>query len=184
MSRKRPASESLTGGTRDVNPQTLGGTATTSAANTFGQSTIPLPINRSNLGAPGGQSAQVIEALWVEFDFGEVIFFNNGGEEAEAQVTTSSKSQIEGIDDVDIIAKDGIRLSLLTSGASISKNTSHFDLTDGAGHGLLIATNNIFFGVDTAGLAGTSTMRFRMAYRFKNVSIQEYVGLAIQFGQT
>lgn len=179
---KRARTDSLTGGTHDVNPQTLGGRVTESAANTFTQATIPVPVMRIGMSS---QVAQVIEALWIEFDFTNVETFNAAGEAFTMQLTVSGKTGTVEIDDVDVIAKAAFRFTaLLTSGASANQLIQHIDLTDGAGHGMIIATPNIFLGVVGAGLAAAvANAAFRMAYRFKNVSLQEYVGLAIQFGQ-
>lgn len=58
------------------------------------------------------------------------------------------------------------------------------DLTDGAGHGLIVATPNIFLAVDSNNTGAQNDANVRVAYRFKNVGLQEYVGLAIQFGQS
>ena len=60
---KRARSDTLTGGTGDVNPQTLGGTVTQTSAETFTQTTIPVPVNRVT---SSSSFAQVIEILWLE----------------------------------------------------------------------------------------------------------------------
>jgi hypothetical protein len=53
------------------------------------------------------------------------------------------------------------------------------DVTDGAGHGILVATDQIFVGGIEAGitLAGSSLMGARIMYRWKNVSLTEYIGI-------
>jgi len=60
------------------------------------------------------------------------------------------------------------------------------DLTDGAGHGILIATDNVYLsfdvlisspsGVSVSVLVG-SYLQCDLIYRFKNVSLQEYIGI-------
>lgn len=178
---KRARADSLTGGTHDVNPQTLGGRILLTAANTFSQSTIPVPVMRVGMSS---QLAQVIEALWIEFDQSDFEDFDNAEEGVEMQLTTVSKNANVLVDDVDIIAKWSFTTCFLTSGLALRPDITKIDLTDGAGHGLIIATPNIFFGANSTGLAAAGTAAFRMGYRFKNVSLQEYVGLAIQFGQS
>jgi hypothetical protein len=49
---------------------------------------------------------------------------------------------------------------------------------------LIVATPNIFLGIDSTNTGNVNGANFRCAYRFKNVGLQEYVGLAIQFGQS
>lgn len=51
------------------------------------------------------------------------------------------------------------------------------DLTDGSGHGVLIATDKVFLGVDTVGFPGAASFNFRMLYRWKAVSLTEYIGI-------
>ena len=56
-------------------------------------------------------------------------------------------------------------------------NTKIMDLTDGAGHGILVATDNIFIQVISVGTGLTNTVRIKLLYRWKNVSLQEYIGI-------
>lgn len=57
------------------------------------------------------------------------------------------------------------------------------DLTDGAGHGLLVATDNIWLtcqvGATAPGLAITVSglVVLDIFYRFKKVTLQEYIGI-------
>ncbi len=180
MSRKRTAG-TLTGGTKDVNPQTLGFAQLQSAANIFTQLTTALPVNRT-LSGPGNM-AQVIEVLWVEWSFSGMELLNAGSEALAMQITTTSKTALVSLADPDVVAIASREFyALLTSGAAGGDMVTHVDLTDGAGHGLLVATPQIFFGVNSVGLAAAATGAARIAYRFKNVGLQEYIGMAIQFG--
>ena len=164
-----------------MNPQLLGGRVVESAANTFTQATIAVPVNRVT---GSSNFAQVIEALWVEFDLTGVEGFNAINEGFVCQLTQTSKTAIVLIDDADMIAKQSIEVqAIVTSGGGIQQNIVRVNLTDMAGHGPIIATPNVFFGISGLALAAVVTASFRMAYRFKNVGLQEYVGLAIQFGQ-
>lgn len=54
-----------------------------------------------------------------------------------------------------------------------------FPLNDGAGHGVLIATDNIYLSYVVAGALASTPVAFiaRMLYRFKEVGIAEYVGI-------
>lgn len=51
------------------------------------------------------------------------------------------------------------------------------DLTDGAGHGLLIATDNLYLGVDSEATGFAQSVQCKILYRWKNVSETEYVGI-------
>lgn len=52
------------------------------------------------------------------------------------------------------------------------------DLTDEAGHGILIATDNLYMNIGSAN-TGTHTWSgvARLSYRFKDVSLEEYIGI-------
>jgi len=173
---KRQRVDRLTGGTRDVNPQTLGGKLTESAADTFTELEITVPVMR--VGMPNNR-AQVIEVLWVEFD-SKAGLLNAAGETISAQVTTSTKSDVVQLDDADLLANHSWQLNLLTSGASIMQQPFHLDLSDGAGHGLIVATPSLFFGIKGTSTGVATQQSFRIGYRFKNVSLSEFIGLAIQ----
>lgn len=51
------------------------------------------------------------------------------------------------------------------------------DFTDGAGHGFLVATDNLFLQASSANLDAAGVVRVKVLYRWKNVSLAEYVGI-------
>lgn len=51
------------------------------------------------------------------------------------------------------------------------------DLTDGAGHGVLVATDKIYLSVVSESTGNTNDVICRMLYRYKTVGITEYVGI-------
>jgi len=173
---KRPRNDTLTGGTKDVNPQTLGGKVTESAANTFTEVEISVPVLRVTV-TPN--RAQVIEVLKVEFQYlGEL--FNLLAEQCQMSLTTRSVSSTAQMDNSNLLAMWSQGLAILTTGGGIMPLTHMVDLTDGDGHGLIVANPSIFFSIKCTGLGAASTGRMRIIYRFKNVGLQEFIGLAIQ----
>lgn len=52
-----------------------------------------------------------------------------------------------------------------------------YDCTDGAGHGVLVATDNIYITMNTNGWQGAANADFKILYRFKEVSLVEYIGI-------
>lgn len=183
MSRKRVASDTLTGGTRDVNPQTLGmgGDLTESAAATFTSRTVAVPVNRVS---SNSSVAQVIEVLWVEFEHTSGTIPDAANETFSAALTMTEKAAMPSLGEVDLIAKASWGFTaFVTSGGAGGSKITHIDLTDGQGHGIIVATPNVFFAVAGENTATAQSAGCRMGYRFKNVGLQEYVGLAIQFGQ-
>lgn len=67
-----------------------------------------------------------------------------------------------------------------TPGTGVGYNQDVFqviDLTDGDGHGILVATDNIYFQVTSNGFAGAQEQSAKLLYRFKEVSLVEYIGI-------
>jgi hypothetical protein len=50
-------------------------------------------------------------------------------------------------------------------------------LTDQAGHGYLVATDNIYLALRTITTAQVNSFICRITYRFKEVSLAAYVGI-------
>lgn len=177
---KRARSESLTGGTGDVSPQLLSVTVIQTAANTFTQSSIGLPIPRFNQ-AKG--KAIVFEVLKV--------FFNNplkdnnyaaAGESSvtQAQIATRSQAAISFVDPATLAFCEKEYRGAFTAAGSYSSvllEPYTYDCTDGAGHGLLVATDTIFIGVNTSNFAALAGFNVKILYRWKLVSVEEYIGI-------
>lgn len=168
---KRKGGGSLTGGTGDVNPQWLKISTTQSAADTFTSSTNPIPVQR----LPTGGKSQVMEVLKVYF------FINSAQAEVDSSIemylSTKSYTAAPSRTDGPLIAWVKRQLILTTSGEVSIDSPLVFDLLDGAGHGVLVATDNIYLSV---GSSGTSTANIGVCwilYRWKNVGLQEYIGL-------
>lgn len=182
MSRKRQAlGDQLTGGTRDVNPQYLSGLVTLSAANTATEVTLGTPIVR--VGPQTGGESIIMELLKLYVDFPAVDADNAAATNRSMQfsLSTVSTSGIQLLDNPRSLAAItyDLRNAFTAAGTGTLDNKSDFswDFTDGAGHGVLVATDNIFVAATTAGQTGASTFRFKILYRFKRVSLVEYIGI-------
>ena len=175
---RRSRADMLTGGTRDVNPQYASLDLTESAANTFTQGTLELPVLR---GRNGNGRYQVIELLkaWVTISGGA----GATGDGRNVQLATSSQTAMAttfGNPDIVMLWNDGIIIT--TSGLYVPQNPQTIDFTDGAGHGIIISTERMFFSVIGVSQTGALVSSLRILYRFKNISVDEFVGLAIQQG--
>lgn len=180
MYKKRRYNSSLTGGSGDVNPQFMNLTVTQSAADTYTQTTFPLPIQRlQNSGR-----AQVMEVLKVFFA-GSPLQTDAAADTAhsiQAQITTKSFAAAVSWSEPTcfaIIQKED--RSAFTAAGSFSKTTESepfvLDLTDGAGHGLLVASDNIFMAVSSTATGLANQFQAKILYRWKDVAISEYVGI-------
>lgn len=169
---KRGRGDSLTGGTRDVNPQFLTFTASQSAADTTTSTQIALPIQR----LPTSGKAQVMEVLkvfyngtapLVETDSNLSIFLSTKNFSTTA--TTWSEPTVFSSYQRDV--------RITTSGMVETIEPWMQDLLDGAGHGILIATDAIYVQVVSSGTSVANVVRGKLLYRMKNVALPEYIGI-------
>ena len=184
MSRKRVATgDQLTGGTKDVNPQYMHGILTLSAANTTTEVTQGTPIVR--VGPQSGGEAVIMEILKIFVDhanndatnaaataFNQTLFFG----------TTSAGTTTRTFDDPRVFAmyRHGTFASFTAAGTGLQdifNEPGVVDLTDGAGHGILVATDNIYVQGSSAAMTGAGVFRWKILYRFKRVSLVEYIGI-------
>jgi len=173
--------DTLTGGSRDVNPQYLSGRVTQSAADTSTTQSFNLPVTR----IPQSNRVTIVEIL--------KIFVNSSNWPANAAAAWTLKN-------INIVFSS---ISFATTAANFNEpNVFAFfdrnwagcftdaytavdqyddlmirDLTDGAGHGILLATDQIYVQVNSVGTGLSVNCDFKILYRFKTVSITEYVGI-------
>lgn len=198
---KRGRGDQLTGGTGDVNPQefvfpvldTANGSALawnpTAGITSTGfvvQTSIPTPISRL---PQRDNKVTVIEALYAEF------YITNLELPAGAQVAVrymnittnpilpnSITAAGMGARDPRTVA-DWNKLTYWASAVGFTDIEAYHevDLTDQAGHGILVATDTLYAnfvatGITTA-LNGLDVGVARLGYRFKDVSLAEYIGI-------
>lgn len=167
---KRARSDSLTGGSRDVNPQFISFSTTTAGA-TAESTTIQVPIDK--LANPSRPT--IIELLKVFWNI------NVPGEtDLAAQMVLSTSSlgatapTAAILGNTKVIATKIVETFITTSGQVVAANPYETDLTDGAGHGILIGTDQIFMQVK--GTAAV-TVSAKIMYRYKTVALVEYIGI-------
>jgi len=171
----------LTGGSGDVNPQWLTfNPLTLSAANTYTETSINLPINRFQ--NPKGRSI-VMECLKVEFGMPTADSNNAAGGNVlncQIQLSPSSSSAMNSSDPKLLAQYSRLFRGAFTAGGSycfVENNPEQIDLTDGNGHGVLVATDTLFLGAITSNFAAAAQFGCRILYRFKIVSLEEYIGI-------
>ena len=182
MYKKRRSSyaSSLTGGSGDVNPQFMNLNVTQSGADTYTQVTFPIPIQRlQNSGR-----AQVMEVLKVFAETSQLSTVAAGAvaHKIQLQLTTKSFAAEVALSEPtcffryqkeNINAFTAAGTGLLNS--EVEPNIQ--DFTDGAGHGILIASDNIYLGCSSTATGNSNIGNVKILYRWKDVSIQEYVGI-------
>lgn len=172
---------SLTGGTGDVSPQWMSFTVTQSAADTTTTATQAVPVQR----LPTGARAQVMEVLRVDIKRPTVVTIASATEAVDSYQlflsTTSFGTTATTFSEPRVFAADEFQIN----GAFTAAGTyglyadlhKQLDLTDGAGHGVLVATDNIFAQGVSSGTGAANVWRVKILYRWKNVSLSEYIGI-------
>lgn len=183
--RQATSSDTLTGGTRDVNPQYLHGAVTLSAANTTTTETLGTPIVR--VGPQTDGQAIIMEVLKVYADMAVADLDNAAATQRASTLLFSTTSfgataPAAGFAEPRVFAQiqHQVRNAFTAAGTGVLdmlNDVQVFDCTDGAGHGILIATDNIFIQGSSANFTATLTIPFKILYRFKRVSLIEYIGI-------
>lgn len=190
---KRAKSDTLTGGSKDVNPQWLNMLITQTAPDAITTIQFPLPVQRL---AQEKKKSLVLEILKVASDLPTLnptagVFF-------DFRLYLSTKNP-----NLPAVFTNALELQLRSSGTTIWYNSKQTavdaagtsttygptneplfdDLTDGAGHGILVATDNLFLTLSTVivgssnstGVAASATLK--ILYRWKEVTLEEYIGI-------
>lgn len=178
---KRGRNNELTGGSGDVNPQWLTfNLMTQTGVNAFTETSLNLPINR--FANPKGRSI-VMEVLKVEFSMPPPDTNNSAGGNILTTIVQLNPSSVNNVDQSNPKALAQYQRSFrgaFTAGGSYSaveNNPECVDLTDGNGHGVLVATDTMFFACNTSNFGAPAGFGARLLYRFKIVTLEEYIGI-------
>lgn len=158
------------------------GTATSTGSGTIVRS-FPLPVPRVAGSRSSCGRVTVVEVLKVFFDSDTI--FNLPAEGQTLSWVTDSFLSTRGLppngkSDSSIVAY--MQTTKNVSSLDPSNSVVHpyvVDVTDGDGHGLLVATDQIVLTLAVGGVAPSSpmTLTCRILYRFKDIGIEEYVGI-------
>lgn len=181
--RKRASAygDSLTGGTGDVNPQWLSFKVTQSGADAITVLTLTLPVQR----LPNGNRAMIMEILQIMMDFPlmTTVAAAVGAYNIRVNVCTSNPGTAgtPTFDDPHVIAmcqKENVN-SFTAAGTLYQVNFEPqvINLDDGAGHGLLVATDNLFIQCSSVSTGVANVVSGKIKYRWKDVSLAEYIGI-------
>lgn len=214
---KRAKGDRLTGGTNDVNPQFFkqemsaaqaltvspGGTA-------FHARTVRpnLPVNRINQSS--ANTATIIEVLKVKWSYGYVVSAPESTSEVPYEINITGLLATSDLAPGGTFNGDASKGSVIdwfqsresyspwfvpSGGVTFSPQVQTpqnqpvwHDLTDGDGHGVLIATDrvNIGYRLDFVNEANagqgnsileSSNVLFEMLYRYKTVTLAEFIGI-------
>lgn len=191
--RARSSSSSLTGGTGDVNPQLFKFPSLVDTAASIQTAVINTPIPAFNLGQ--NDRAVVMEVLKIFFqaDTTYATSINPSKARKYWMIIPGNPAGLAGGDIrsqwafapclAAFAAEETIGQTNQTNSVPgvHSPMTYEMDMTDGQGHGILLATPTVTFARDVEITGGatisTSTFTSAMLYRFKEVSLTEYMGI-------
>jgi len=159
------STSALTGGTKDVNPQVMSATLR-SGTNTNESYTVevPLPVQRLN----NRNRSMVMEIL------GWQIYSNNTGNH---HVRVGFATQKPAASVVPLLADPSIVVMQVIKGTAFDLTpTFNYVTHDGAGHGILVAADKIYFFCNSPSTSAHD-YELRITYRWKNVSLTEYIGI-------
>lgn len=163
----------LTGGANDVNPQLLIQTITAPSAGTAETMTVAVPTNPTQTGRSG---AQVMEILKIWMHYASDCFVNAAVTWRGHICTQYSATVAYG--SVNCIYYFNREHNYAAAGGTfIPDEKSLVDYTDNAGHGLIVASKNLYFLAQTTNDTSARAMSFHILYRFKNVGLSEYIGV-------
>ncbi len=160
---------------KDVNPQFLNAFVTLSAANTFTEKSIQLPVNPA--ASIGGGKVRVIEILKV-FGCMNADVLANGAETAFNLTYRSHAGIIPDYEPNNFIVKVVTDMQLVTSGAVALLYPYVADLTDGAGNGFLVCVPTIYLGAITTGQTLPRVAYVKILFRYKDIGTEEFIGIA------
>jgi hypothetical protein len=172
--------DSLTGGTGDVNPQWLRISAAQSGTDATTTVQQQLPIQR----LPTGNRSQIIEIIKVFWYIpqvggtaaGEVAYSITANLATSSSGTTAYLASNPKV--IDFVSR--FKNEAFTAAGTyytVSDNPVVHDLTDGSGHGVLVATDSMYVQVISASTGNTNTIVCAILYRFKDIGLQEYIGI-------
>jgi len=157
----------------DQNPQLLHFTALEESVNTF----VAKPF-ATGVHAPHSKAsfATILELLrlYDQHSIGSIVEADRLRRTLSTRLTTTAPNLQDG----GCLYTNEKIFAFTTGGSALSWDTLNtVDFTDGNGNGLLIAVPELFAGIQ--GTSQGSVQRFQgmLLYRFKEVSIAEYVGI-------
>lgn len=175
---KRGKKDVLTGGTGDVNAQYLTVAPVQTGADVSTVVQQPLPIPRF----PTGKDRNlVMEFLGIQYYKTNQAFPLNTGVTDLITVTTNPTvfgTTLAALQDGRLVSAWYNYHNLITAAGYLDVESENYvDLTDEAGHGILVATDNLYFGVYSIASGAANQYVVKAKYRWKEVSLAEYIGI-------
>lgn len=177
----KKAYSSLTGGSGDVSPQYYNtGVLSMSAPNTFTQLALALPINRLQTRDGKVTVMEFLKVYWNPSEPDANPPAGGGVVGISGALSTSSTTSNDPSNPKTVAwMEKQVRGSFTAAGTygTVYYEPVVWDFTDGAGHGVLVATDTLYMAVSSIGFIGAGSISAKILYRFKDVSLEEYIGI-------
>jgi len=177
----------LTGGTGDVNPQFMNIRIVQTATNSLATNNVVIPIARTK---QFGAKTTVMEILKVFICFNEFPGMAGVNPAVQSHHTYGAlligdQQALRSFEHWSIIACKYVRVVKMEIAGADSPWVIEqqmpwcWDLTDGQGHGILVATDSLTAQIHTTNYlpGGLNGVEIKILYRFKNVALTEYLGI-------
>lgn len=173
--------DNITGGTGDFNPQWLRFSTVQGFVNADAKAAIPIPINRVGTNK---NKATVIEILKVQWRLPNVDTNHAAGGNTllvAATLATNTGPAGDNFDSAAVIDEANFTWrGAFSAGGSFQNfvdNIVLHDITDGAGHGVLVGTDQIYLNLTTQNFNAVQSVYCSILYRFKEVTLPDYIGI-------
>jgi len=164
-------------GFRDLKPQFLTGYVVQTANNTYKETAIPLP----QMNQLGNGKVWVVEILKVFLSWETPQTIIATAIWQQVHLCTKTKTTTSGLSDKDCIMMDedsAYGQAAITPGVTVfASRTKQFDLTDGAGNGVLVAVPNLYLGVQCANRTSVLSAQCKVLYRLVEINATEAMGI-------
>lgn len=183
MTKRRRTNPGLTGGTGDVNPQFYSGETIQTANDATSSVTYVFPVPRYS--ATGNKSI-VVEVLKIFYELDDRLPVIAAVTEHPQSLTCHFSTTNFGTTASSFAnPKVFSGISIESMGAFTNAGTYRVvmhepfvqDLTDGVGHGVLLATDSFAVQVMSHQTNKINKFKWKLLYRFKAVSLAEYIGM-------
>lgn len=168
----------ITGGSGDVNPQHLRVVVTQATADANTIVSVPIPVPRQSLKP---NRSLVMEIHQILFDFATLLPTLPTLDTTFLGVVSTDSAALTG--DPRTLANSHVDTNVTAAVTSSDAGIGQFlmplgiPMNDGAGHGVLVATDRLFFRCDSIATGVIQTLIFTVLYRMKEVSLAEYIGI-------
>lgn len=185
-SSRSSTSYELTGGSKDVNPQWFNMYTVATVIDGTHCQAFPIPIQRlKNNGK--AQVMEILKVFWASSALDNAPSLGFKYQAVSAAITTRAMPAGPPIQEPTLIDLYNKNATLNATGGPAPLGTVQeyglefepvvHDLTDGAGHGILVATDNLFLTISSFQTGIICSAGAKVMYRWKDVTMTEYVGI-------